>query len=277
MESNVSSIFEDLPKLQFPEVTKQAVSKARQFIKPSLFKELFFLSVDIFYKKTKNRKTWNGYHIFAIDGSRLEIPNSKSNFEFFGEMFTYPDNDRKFTSGLSSIVYDVLEDYIVHCSLSRYLASERSAAKEHMKNLRALDVYKDSIIIFDRGYYSEEMFRYCIDNGHLCVMRIKEKIKLSKSCKGDTITILPGNVKTGTPDIKIRTIEVTLEDGSKEYLVTNIFDDTISKDMFSELYFLRWPVETKYMELKERFLLEEYSGSTTTSVLLSSKQRLITI
>ena len=40
----------------------------------------------------------------------------------------------------------------------------------------------------------------------------------------------------------------------------------MSVDMFRELYFLRWPVEGKYMELKEKFLLEEYSGKTKTAV-----------
>ena len=139
--------------------------KARQKISPHLFKELFNLSVDIFYKNLQNRKTWHGYHIFAIDGSKIEVPNCKSNFEFFGEMFTVHDKNRKFSSGLASIVYDVLDDYIVHASLQRYLASERAAALEHMKNLEALGIYKDSIIIFDRGYYSEKMFRYLIIHG----------------------------------------------------------------------------------------------------------------
>lgn len=37
--------------------------------------------------------------------------------------------------------------------------------------------------------------------------------------------------------------------------------------MFRELYFYRWPVETKYKELKSRLAIEEFSGATTTSVL----------
>lgn len=77
---------------------------------------------------------------------------------------------------------------------------------------------------------------------------------------------MPGNSKTGTEDIKIRVLEVILSDGSREYLGTNIFDTAMSVDMFRELYFLRWPVEGKYMELKEKFLLEEYSGKTKTAV-----------
>ena len=32
-------------------------------------------------------------------------------------------------------------------------------------------------------------------------------------------------------------------------------------------YFYRWPVETKYKELKSRLAIEEFSGATTTSVL----------
>ena len=87
MFQNLSRIREDLGSLDFPDISKQALSKARQFINPALFKELYYLSVDLFYKQLPSRKLWNGYHLFAIDGSKIELPNSKSNFEFFGEMF----------------------------------------------------------------------------------------------------------------------------------------------------------------------------------------------
>ncbi|MBT9619270.1 hypothetical protein [Mediterraneibacter faecis] len=101
MFQNLSRIREDLGSLDFPDISKQALSKARQFINPDLFKELYYLSVDLFYKQFPSRKLWNGYHLFAIDGSKIELPNSKSNFEFFGEMFGYPDPSRRFTMGLS--------------------------------------------------------------------------------------------------------------------------------------------------------------------------------
>ena len=70
-------------------------------------------------------------------------------------------------------VYDVLDDYIVHASFQRYLASERSAALEHLHNLEDLNIYQNSVVIFDRGYYSEDMFRYCVEHQHLCLMRLK--------------------------------------------------------------------------------------------------------
>ena len=267
MFQNLSRIREDLGNLDFPDISKQALSKARQFINPALFKELYYLSVDLFYKQLPSRKLWNGYHLFAIDGSKIELPNSKSNFEFFGEMFGYPDPNRRFTMGLGSIVYDVLDDYIVHASFQRYLASERSAALEHLHNLEDLNIYQNSVVIFDRGYYSEDMFRYCVEHQHLCLMRLKQNYNIAKKCSGDIITVLPGNEKDGTEDVRIRVIEVILNDGTKEYLATNLFDSHISQQMFRELYFYRWPVETKYKELKSRLAIEEFSGATTTSVL----------
>lgn len=267
MFQNLSRIREDLGNLDFPDISKQALSKARQFINPALFKELYYLSVDLFYKQLPSRKLWNGYHLFAIDGSKIELPNSKSNFEFFGEMFGYPDPNRRFTMGLGSIVYDVLDDYIVHASFQRYLASERSAALEHLHNLEDLNIYQNSVVIFDRGYYSEDMFRYCVEHQHLCLMRLKQNYNIAKRCSGDIITVLPGNEKDRTEDTKIRVIEVILNDGTKEYLATNLFDSHISQQMFRELYFYRWPVETKYKELKSRLAIEEFSGATTTSVL----------
>ena len=41
MFQNLSRIRDDLSALSFPDVSKQALSKARQFINPSLFKELY--------------------------------------------------------------------------------------------------------------------------------------------------------------------------------------------------------------------------------------------
>ena len=104
MFQNLSQIKEELGTLSFPNVSKQALSKARQFINPSLFKELYYLSVDLFYSQIPSRKLWQGYHLFAVDGSRIELPNSKSTFDFFGEMSSYPDPNRHYTMGLASII-----------------------------------------------------------------------------------------------------------------------------------------------------------------------------
>ena len=156
MDLNLASIISDFPDIAFPNVSKQAISKARQGIKPSLFIDLFNISVDVFYKNIQSRKRWNNYHVFAIDGSKLELPNSESNFRIFGELFTTTSKKRRyFTQALGSMVYDVLDDYIVHASIHPYLSSERAAALSHLQSLEALDIYKDSEIEKKEYSYSE--------------------------------------------------------------------------------------------------------------------------
>lgn len=258
----------------FPKkLTKQAISRARKGISYMLFHELFSLSSKIFYANLEERKLWYNYHIFAIDGSKTELPNSKDNFDHFGEMFDHFNTDRKYTQALTSIVYDVLDDFIVHATFSRYLASERAQAFLHMKELEELGIYNESIIIFDRGYYSENMFRYCVEHGHLCVMRLKQSLCLAKNLKSskadayEGFDTLHGDPKEGTEDIRVRVIAVKLDTGETEYLATNIFDKEITPSIFRELYFLRWACEKKYYELKITSLLEEFSSATPNSMM----------
>ena len=181
-------------------------------------------------------------------------------------MFSAHHHERKFTMALASMVYDVLDDYIIHASINPYLASERQAALNHLKTIEDLGIYKDSVIVFDRGYYAEWLFRYCTSHDHPCVMRLKEKLKISKASHGNLVTFLPGNPKENTEDIKIRVIAVPLESGETEYLATNIFDENFTVEMFKELYFLRWPIESKYYELKYRINLEEFNGATSLAI-----------
>ena len=127
MDVNISNIRLELPDLDFPKVTKQAVSKARQGILPSLFKDLFSVSTDIFYNNIKKRKMWRGkYNIFAVDGSRISIPSSKSNYEKYGEMFSKKDPNRRWSMALCSTIYDVCNDFIIQGVLKPYLGSELS-------------------------------------------------------------------------------------------------------------------------------------------------------
>lgn len=84
MGTNISNIRDFLPELDFPKVSRQAVSKARQNIKPALFKELLDITVRTYYLFTQLFNLWNGYHLFAIDGTRVHMPYSESVETDFG-------------------------------------------------------------------------------------------------------------------------------------------------------------------------------------------------
>ncbi len=112
---------------------------------------------------------------------------------------------------------------------------ERSAALEHCAELEKLGLFKDAVIVFDRVYFSDSMFRYFASKNYLCVMRIRDSFNLAKQCSGDCILTLPGDKKKGTEDILVRVISITLDSGETEYLATSIFDEDLTVDDFKAL------------------------------------------
>ena len=269
MDTNIDNIRLDLPNIKFPNISKQALSKARQGIKPSLFESFFDLTVDIFYSNRNRTNLWmEKFHLFAIDGSRAVLPPSKSNFETFGERFSKQNPKRRWSEALMSTAYDVCNDMIVHGMIWHGLASEREMALSHLKIMESLNLVRDNtVFIFDRGYYSEKMFRFFYEKGYFCLMRLKESYNISKQCRNSCITTkLKGDPKEETEDIPIRVIRIDLGNGTTEYLATNIPENEIPLEMYKELYFRRWPIEKKYDELKNKLQIEEFSGVTSTSI-----------
>lgn len=260
MGTNLSNIRDILPDLDFPKISRQAVSKARQNIKPALFKELLDITVRTYYLFTQFFHLWNGFHLFAIDGTRVHMPYSKSvenDFGFQGDS----RYDKKHYMGLGSILYDISQDYVVDAEIGHVLSSERDFARLHVKKMTELGLADHSLVIFDRGYFSIDMFNHLIDSGCNCLMRIKKSItSLTNSDEEDTV------FDTARYHANIRTIKVALCTGETEYLVTNILNPELTPEMFKDLYHRRWKIESKYYEIKEHWELEQFNGSTSRSI-----------
>ncbi|MEM9981754.1 MAG: transposase [Bacteroidota bacterium] len=64
--------------------------------------------------------------------------------------------------------------------------------------------------------------------------------------------------------LKVRVVRILLSWGEYEYLLTNTH---FTLGQLSELYHLRWGVETRYGFLKENLQLENFSSKTTQGVL----------
>ena len=242
-----------------PFVSKQAVSKARQGISHEVFIELFRLSVEQFYTQSSYLHTWNGFHIYAVDGSTIQIPESQENYKIFGGN---PNQTAKVSPLASvSVLYDVMNDILVDVSLHSYRQNERESAKAHMNFLPG---FSDSITVFDRGYPSEDMFRFLNSKGILFLMRVPKKFKKAIFEKEDVVFTYPAH--GDKEPLTLRSVHFLLEDGSTEYLVTNLMPEQIPSEKFSELYRLRWGVESKYRELKNRLEIECFNSIKPVSV-----------
>ena len=66
-----------------------------------------------------------------------------------------------------------------------------------------------------------------------------------------------------------------MEDGSTEYLVTNLMPEQIAKENFPDLYQFRWGVESKYRELKNRLEIEALTALSLPVSNRSSLQQCI--
>lgn len=264
LDNRLAQLRENLPALEMPSVSRQAISKARYGIRCELFRELFDLNVSFYYDNIKARKCWKGkYHPFAIDGSDLEVPSSESVFEEFGKQSDQKNPDLFWSMALASTMYDVLEDIIVDALLVKQFYSERELAVSHLARLSDLGLQENCVVIFDRGYFCEDIYQECVNTGCFCLMRLRSSAKLCRLDGNDVITSIkaPDNTK-----MDCRVLKVVLSTGETEYLVTNVMDQSLTCEDFRELYFERWKIETKYLEFKERWEIEEFSGTGVLAV-----------
>lgn len=223
LSNKLEQLRENLPDLDFPSVSKQALSKARYGIRYELFQEFFEHSANFYYEHIMERKLWNDrYHIFAIDGLTHEVPSSKSTFKEFGKQSDQKNPDLYWSMALASVLYDVLEDVIVDAAIEKQFYSEREMSLRHLARLFDLGLENDSIVIFDRGYYSAEIYQEWVTAGCKVLMRLKKPNRLC-SLDGDDV-LDHVNAPDGTK-IDCRVIKYTLSSGEIEYLITAVRQD----------------------------------------------------
>lgn len=256
---NIEDFIEDYPQLKIGDISKQAVSKARKGICFRAFIALLKVTYQMFYRLSQNIKKWNGYKIFAIDGTTLQMPQTEENLAEFG--FTTNQTGSRFPLAGASALMDVLNDLIIDAQINTRIYPERDFALEHMAAFSELDMKKDSIILFDRGYPSYKLFHKLNQEGIFYLMRISNYSQIKRLLgDSDDKVISYGRGTYAKYRVNVRMLKIILENGKTEYLITNVFDDSLTPDMFKELYHLRWGIEIKYQELKSRLEIESFSG-----------------
>ena len=236
-------------------VSRQAISKARQLLPDEIFHDFLKLSAEKFVSNTISKKQWNGYQIYAIDGTDLQIPTTEETLNEFGKIKSRYGT--QIAGASASLLYDVLNDVIIDGVICSYKTSERNMAKTLLENTVFRNNKENSIVVFDRGYPSYEFLGYLFDNNIKFVIRVKEQMSRYRNTDMEDGEVYR---KCGSKCRTLRTIQLELENGSKEYLITNLTKEEIDHDSFKELYFLRWGIEGKYKEIKSRFEIENFSG-----------------
>jgi hypothetical protein len=244
-------------------MTQQAFSLARQKIKWGAFRELFDVTVNSHYKEyAQEILRWNGLRIFAIDGSKLSLPNDKPLRSYFGT--SGAGNTSPTAQG--SLLYDILNDLVADARIEPMATDERTIALMHIQQLAVIESFEKGkeLILFDRGYPSFELIKELLGRGIHFLMRVRKKFStgIDELKRGDhTIELEQGGEK-----ITVRVLKFRLDGGEEETLVTDIVEKKYGMNAFKALYFKRWPIETKYNEIKNRLEIENFSGKLVDNI-----------
>lgn len=256
LQSALYTFFREM-KIQEETYTKQAFSKGRQRIKPEAFLELFKITVTEFYQYA-DYKTYKGYRITAIDGTRYNLPNTEELLDKYGMQ-----KSTNMVQSLSSCLYDVMNGIILDTHMHPFNANERELALLHIDELEKINTDKE-ILLMDRGYPASKLFKSIEEKGFNFVARCEPNFIKSMKIKGKDC-IVEHEFKSGIC-LKLRVIRTQLDNGNEEILITNILDKFTVKD-FANLYHMRWGIEEKYDDLKNKLEIENFSGTTDIAIL----------
>jgi len=242
-------------------ITKQAFSGARKKIKPETFIILANDITNLFYQKLTAFKTYKGYRLSAIDGSKTEVNNSSILQKIFG---VTKNKTTEYARGLATALYDIENDYIITSILTPITTSERDAAVTLMERLNELGPKKD-LILFDRGYPSKDIIVFMEKSNIKFLMRVSSSFikEVNEAKEPDQLITVTINKEKYT----LRVVRFILPSGVEEILVTNLIDtEEFSTEELQKLYFKRWGIETKYNELKNKLQLQNFSGNSQLAV-----------
>lgn len=255
--------------------SKSAFVQARKKIKPEVFKHLNQRIIEEFYKDNSGvLRQFDNLRILAMDGSRLTLPFTKELEEIYGQ--TKNQTNTYIVQTKACVLYDLLNEICINGILSSIDTDERTQAKQLLEHCQAND-----LIIYDRGYPSFELiYEHYQKNLHFLMRMpldfsqvVKDFVASGKTSQ--IVEIKPGQKKsfenkpyTKSSILKIRLLRITLNGGGIEVLATSLLDSKhYGNEVFKELYFKRWKIETYYDELKNKLKIEEFSGYSNQSIL----------
>jgi len=277
IQNRINNFFERLGKLdEVP--TSSAYSQARDKLKPEIFKFLSDESVKFFYEEYEKEgyvKRWNGSLVWAVDCTRINLPDSKEMRKRYS-IQSNQHNTEGVCQGLASCLYDVLNEISINSCLDKQKSEKLFIFEDHK------DYYsKEAIVLYDRGYVDYSVIAYHIKAGIDFIIRgkrgktFKEVENFVKSSNTDALVTLSAPKRQKAlialedlpEEVTIRLVKVILDNGEEEILLTSLREKTIYKtEDFKEVYNKRWGLETYFDRIKNQLDIECFSSGKVHNV-----------
>ena len=260
------------------QVTQSAFVQAKEKLNGNAFPG-FFHNLN---KKFPLRKTLSGLHVFAVDGSDLNIPADKKDCSTF---IPYNSKNGGYHQMHVNALFDLLENRFADVVIQpRKSMREVEAA---CSLVDANDTPGTCLYIFDRGYESLNLMAHVYERGSFFLIRAKEirspvspfqllplpeeeefdypvrfictrsgKLKKTDPVlfkwfqKKQRFDFIPPDDKTGTYELLFRLVKLKLDNGTTEYLITNLPQKRFPPSGIKKLYHLRWGIEVSFLFAK---------------------------
>lgn len=224
------------------------------------------------YATERDRHRWQGHRLFAVDGSKVNLPR---NLVKFG--YPTPNKSTHYPQGLVSCLYEIRSQLPYDFNLVPH-SNERLCAQQHLRVLTENDV-----VVYDRGYYSYAMLHHHNQSGIHAIFRLQENsnsaireffagrdtdkiITISPSSSALTdfqkrhpsLTIVPLKMRLLKYDISGSTIclGTTLVESHQRYSIQD----------FMEVYHSRWGVEELFKVSKCSIDVEDFHAKSERGV-----------
>jgi|LGVF01.2.fsa_nt_gb hypothetical protein len=258
--------------------TSSSLIQQRDKLKPDALLHL----LQNFTATFKKIKTFKGYRLLAVDGSKVTIPTNPNDYETY---VISNKNSKGFNILHVNALYDICNKLYLDATIQTYRKMDEF--KGLIQMIKRSPFKKKVILTADRGYESYNNIAYLEQKGWNYVIRVKapnsgkgilsktnlqidevfdEKISVLMTrrqtneikakpllyrflAKISNFDFLPVGSKETYP-ISYRVVCVEIKEGIYQYLITNLSEELFSPEDLKEIYRLRWGIETSFRELK---------------------------
>ena len=260
----------NIPLPQATPVAPSAFCNARAKLDENIFKRLH-AEILQHYDRPSHDDRWQGHRIYAVDGSRINLPRPLLN-----DGYRTPSDNAHYPQGTLSCLYQLKTKTPVDFELAAHV-DERKLALRHLASLSENDV-----VVYDRGYFSYAMLYEHRKHGIHSIFRIRTKASkavdsfIASSETDKVVQIIPGkDVKMGLrvryPEancepITLRVVKYTVA-GTTYILGTTLLDQQKYRiEDLSNVYHSRWGVEELYKISKQLMKIEDFHGQSERGV-----------
>jgi hypothetical protein len=275
LQTLLDQFFESLTGKIGRTVTKSALSQARKKLKASVFEALNQRLLSSLARHSPELR-WRGLRLVATDSTTLRLPNWLENHEAFGVQ--WDNNGPSYVLARALGLFSTASKLMLKSVIGRYQDSERALLVQLLPHLA-----QDDLLVMDRGFPAVWLFAYLAQLGRGFLARIDganwpEVKTFLRSGRHDAVyerrltahsrrQARKLGLELSGQTLSFRLIRVVLPNGRIEVLATSLLDSlAFPTAEFASLYQARWNLGESFKLLKQRLLVEQFTGELPESI-----------